>query len=273
MSKNFLSNLNHKFYSQENGAKTSVYFQKNSKKPLAVLIHGFGGNAFGMSFLSQEMSKNWRIVLVELPSHGKSSLQKIEKSADLRRWNAEIITKIEREFGEISLLVCHSFACASVSGEISRKIPTVFINPVFKTPESFQFFGELSAKSKFFAIFSNLPIFSPFKVFFLIKTWRAKSWKNVFANLFRSFSSAKQLAFQGKMTKIILENPLLAKSSKSVAMLVVGSHDAMSEKLTKQQKSDIFEKAEVFEMKTGHLLPMEFPEILAEKLEKFLPDK
>jgi hypothetical protein len=26
-------------------------------------------------------------------------------------------------------------------------------------------------------------------------------------------------------------------------------------------------------MKTGHLLPMEFPEILAEKLEKFLPDK
>ena len=46
MSKNFLSNLNHKFYSQENGAKTSVYFQKSSKKPLAVLIHGFGGNAF-----------------------------------------------------------------------------------------------------------------------------------------------------------------------------------------------------------------------------------
>ena len=75
------------------------------------------------------------------------------------------------------------------------------------------------------------------------------------------------------MTKIILENPLLAKSSKSVAMLVVGSHDAMSEKLTKQQKSDFFEKAEVFEMKTGHLLPMEFPEILAEKLEKFLLEK
>lgn len=273
MSKNFLSGLNHKFYSQENGAKTSVYFQKSSKKHLAVLIHGFGGNAFGMSFLSQEMSKNWRIVLIELPSHGKSSLQKIENSADFRSWNAEIIAKIEQEFGEISLLVCHSIACASVSGEISRKIPTVFINPVFKTPESFRFFSELSAKSKFFAIFSNLPILSPFKVFFLIKTWRAKSWKNVFANLFHSFSSTKQLAVQGRMTKILLESSLLTKSSKSVAMLVVGSRDAMSEKLTEKQKSDFFEKAEIFEIKTGHLLPMEFPEILAKKLEKFLPEK
>ena len=125
MSRFLFENLNHTFIHQENGAKTSVYFQENSKKPLAVLIHGFGGNAFGMSFLSQEMSKNWRIVLVELPSHGKSSLQKIENSADFRIWNAEIIARIEQEFGEISLLVCHSIGCASVSGEISRKIPTV----------------------------------------------------------------------------------------------------------------------------------------------------
>lgn len=276
MSRKFFKSLSHDFLVQKNGSKTSIYFEnlkgEKSKKPLAVLIHGFGGSAFGMSFLAREMSKNWRILIVEMPNHGKSSRLKIENSDDLKNWNLEIINQIEQKFGQISILVCHSISSNSVSLQISKKVPCVLTNPVFETPAKYVRGTKFSA-NPFFATFSNFPLWSPFKAAFLIKTWKIQSVKNVFENMIFSFLSPVQAFSQAKMAKIPFEKSFFNSNSHEIKMLVVGKKDTLSEPLSGMQKEEFFPKAELFEVETGHLAPIEIPKVLAKKFEQFLPKK
>ncbi len=264
MSKRYFTSLNHGFLTQKSGAKTSFFVEEKSPKPLAVLIHGFGGNAFGLTFLAEEMARDWRILILEMPNHGRSDFQPIETAADFKRWNDEIITQIEAEFGEISLIVCHSMSCFSVSEQISTKIPTALINPVFATSNGYNLAAELLFRSQIFAFISNFWLWSPIKATFLIRHWSKKSVRNVFLNIWFSQPSLKQILYQAKMSKIVLEKPLLNKQSQAVKFLIIGERDGMSHSLSDEWKNNFFPETTVVNLKTGHLLPLEIPKTTAE---------
>lgn len=268
MPRKFFKKLQHDYITQENGSQTSIYFDnKSPQKPLAILIHGFTGNAFGLSFLAKEMAEDFRIILVEMPNHGKSSLQKIENSQDLQNWNAEITSKLEQKFGRISLIIYHSMSCFSSNSKIASKMPTIFINPVFKTPQKYIRSIKISA-NPIVALISNLPPAPLIKALLLIKSWSFQSLKNVLKNTLFSLSTPSQIIFQTKMTKIPFEKPLLSDNSKHVKMIVVGTKDSLSSPLSDKDRNKFFSKAKIIEINTGHLSPIERPKEIANYLIK-----
>ncbi|MDO4872188.1 MAG: alpha/beta hydrolase [bacterium] len=267
MSKKYFESLHHDFLLLKNGSKISFYTEKSSKKPLAVLIHGFGGNAYGMNFLAQKMSKKWRVLLFEMPNHGKSDFSKIENTAVFQEITDQIIAKIEEKFGKISLVVCHSISCCAISENVSSRISSALITPVFATSPAYNFGAELLFRSKIFALISNFWLWSPIKATFLIRNWHKKSVRNVFENMLHSQPSFRQIIAQAKMSKIVLEKPLLRESSKNIKFLIIGGRDGMSEKLSENQREMFFPNAQIHTLKTGHLLPLEIPEKVAEILQ------
>ena len=119
------------------GNKISIYKNLEESKPIAVLFHGFGGNYFGLTPLGFELSKKYSIIICELPAHGKSSLNTFQNIDIFRIFYQKMISKLSN-FGGIHLIVGHSFSSYFVSDdEISKKIPTIIINPVFEPSDSF----------------------------------------------------------------------------------------------------------------------------------------
>ncbi|MDO4902373.1 MAG: alpha/beta hydrolase [bacterium] len=261
----FSTSLKHGFLTDKNGLKTSFYISKKDNKPLAVLIHGFGGNAYGMSFLGRELARDFRILLLEMPNHGKSDFLSIKKAEDLRNWNREIMEKIEQRFGAISLIVCHSMGCFSPSKDFSERIPTALINPVFQTPSKAILGVKINSISAIGAL-TNLPIFSPIKALFLIKIWRAQSVKNVFENMIFSFASPLKFARQAKMAQIPLSEPFFSGEYSAVSMIFHGSRDKLTLPLSKQNKAKYFPQTKIISLDTGHLAPIEIPEIIAREI-------
>lgn len=79
------------------------------------------------------------------------------------------------------LLLATLFSSYFISDdEISKKIPTIIINPVFEPSDSFLAGMKLLNKSRFLMIFSNLPVFSPFKAATLQKTWSLEAKIKIF---------------------------------------------------------------------------------------------
>lgn len=273
MSKRFFNSLKHSFVEQDNNLKTSIYYNEKSEKPIAILIHGFQGNAFGMSFLAEKMARHWQIILLELPSHGQSDVQAIETSQEFQNWNSEIISKIEDKFGKISLLVCHSMGCFSPSKEISKKIRTILINPIFEVSPLYSFFANMTYKVPLSVVISNLSVMMFIKALFLIRVWRTDSIKNVFNNTLLSINSPMKNFQQAKISKIPLEKSLLSYNSRAIEMLIIGNKDNLSKPLSEKDKEVFFPAAEIYQVPTGHLAPIEVPDILAKKFEDFLPNK
>ena len=129
-------NLQHKFI-QVGENQISIYKSIQENKPIAVLLHGFGGNYFGLTPLGFELTKEYSIIICDLPAHGKSSLNSFQDIHTYRKFYQNLIFKLKKN-GDVKLILAHSFSCYLVSDtKISKEIPTIIINPVFEPNNSF----------------------------------------------------------------------------------------------------------------------------------------
>ena len=78
---------------------TSVWQTEKSDLPLLVLLHGISGDYSGLVPLAQELAKDFRLVILELPGHGKSDPTPLPGAAELQRWFNETLELIEEEIG------------------------------------------------------------------------------------------------------------------------------------------------------------------------------
>ena len=256
-------NLKHIFINIDKN-KISTYQNIQKNKPTAVLFHGFGGNYFGLTPLGFELSKKYSIIICELPAHGKSSLETFEKIEDFQKFYTKLINKLNKH-NTIDLIVAHSFSCYFVSDpEISKKIPTVIINPVFSPSPSFLAGMKACSNSKTIMVLSNLPVFSPLKVALIQKKWSLEAIKNVFQNMFFCQHSPKRLLSQKKNISIAL-NANNFSDKNFVKIAFIGKNDSTVEPFCEKRFKEIFPKAiSKVVPKTGHLLPMENPKDIAE---------
>lgn len=243
--------------------KISIYKNLEKNKPIAVLFHGFGGNYFGLTPLGFELSKKYSIIICELPAHGKSSLNTFQNIDDFRIFYQKIISKLS-DFDKISLIVGHSFSSYFVSdNKISKKIPTIIINPVFEPSNSFFAGMKLSHKSNLLMLFSNLPIFSPFKAATLQKTWSLEANKNIYQNMFLCQNSIKKLLAQKKIIPIAL-NKNVFETENHIKMAIIGDKDRTVKYFDDIKFHQIFPKSDFYILKnSGHLSPMEKPQEIA----------
>ena len=260
--KTWRKNLNHNFIKIGKN-KISIYKNLEKNKQIAVLFHGFGGNYFGLTPLAFEISKKYSIIICELPAHGKSSLNTFQNIQDFQKFYQKLILKLE-EFGEIGLIAAHSFSSYFVSdAKISKKIPTIIINPVFEPSDSFLAGMKALHKSNFLMIFSNLPIFSPFKAATLQKTWSREANKNIYQNMFFCQNSFKKLLAQKTTIPIALDKKVF-KNKNYIKIAIIGEEDSTVKEFNKEKFQMLFPESDFYILKnSGHLSPMEKPQEIA----------
>ena len=255
--KTWRKNLNHNFIKIGKN-KISIYKNLEKNKQIAVLFHGFGGNYFGLTPLAFELSKKYSIIICELPAHGKSSLNTFQNIQDFQKFYQKLISKLE-ECGEIDLIVSHSFSSYFVSdAKISKKIPTVIINPV-------SFLAGMKAlhKSDFLMIFSNLSIFSPFKAAILQKTWSREANKNIYQNMFFCQNSFKKLLAQ-KITIPIALDKKVFENKNYIKIAIIGEEDSTVKEFNKEKFQMFFPESDFYILKnSGHISLMEKPQEIA----------
>ena len=204
--------LKHKYISVNN-ISISTYSKIEKNKPLAVFFHGFGGNYFGLTPLAYELSCKYSILIVELPSHGKSSIANLNHTILLNTFYISLIITIKKEFTD-------------------PKIPTVLICPVHTPSSSFLKGMLLSQKSSLFMVLSNIPILSPFKALFLQKRWSLQAFINIFENIFYCQNSIKQLLSQQNLIDIALKKDIFFNNY--VKLVINGKSDNTIDKNRKE---------------------------------------
>lgn len=256
-------NLEHQFI-QVNKNKISIYKNIQKNKPIAVLLHGFGGNYFGLTPLGFELAKEYSIIICDLPAHGKSSLNSFQNIYDYRKFYQTLIIELESD-NNIKLIVAHSFSCYLASDtKVSQQIPTVIINPVFEPNNSFLIGMKISQKSKFLMISSNFPLFSPFKALALQKTWSLEASKNIYQNMFACQNSARKLLAQKKTIPIALDSNVFRNTS-HIKMAIIGEKDSTVKPFCEAKFRKLFPNSDFRIIEnSGHLLPMEKPRQIAE---------
>lgn len=260
--------FSHDFFEGEDGLKTSFYISKDEEKPLAILVHGYGGNAYGMKFLAEELSREFRILILEMPNHGKSGALESDDLADYRAWAENIIAQASARFQTPAIIVTHSMSCYLFSHrKISCKIPVILLTPVFETAWLYNLFARATYNFRILAILQNLPIFAPFKGFAILRFFKFSAVKNMLDNLIHSaFISPQKIILQSKMAKIPLAKPLLSPESKNVFLVIEGAGDGMSRAISKESKEKFFTNSHFETLNGGHLLPIETPKIVADTI-------
>ena len=255
-------NLQHHFV-QINNIKISIYKNIQKNKPTAVLLHGFGGNYFGLTPLGYELSKKYSIIICDLPAHGKSSLHSFSSIDTYHSFYQDLISELKK-INEIGLVVAHSFGCYLASDpKISNQIPTILLNPVYDPSRSFLFGMKSSYNSSLLMILSNIPIFSPIKAVALQKTWSLEASKNIYQNIFACQNSIKKLLAQKKTIPIALSNNVF-KNKNNVKLAIIADNDTTVKPFQEKSFRTFFPSADfkIIE-KSGHLLPMEKPREIA----------
>lgn len=249
------------------GIKTAIYSIGDVDKPLILLVHGFGGDYFGLSFLAQELVADWRVVLVELPSHGASDLAQIKQKSELQTWYRELIESLEAKFGKISVIFGHSFGCYAVADtEIIRKIPTILANPVFKPTKFYLLMSKMSLKSKIVGVMQNLPPMTLIKALFLWKSRARGAWRNIRRNAVHTKFNYRQTLAQSQMLGIVFEKEIFRQSRGCYKLVIFGEFDDFNQETAAAELEDLFGKTQTVTLPGGHLVPIELPKQVAQAI-------
>ena len=76
---------------------TNVHFTSIGKGKAVVLIHGFLENSTMWNQISQELSKKYRIICIDLLGHGKTEMDDWDYNLELKE-NFEFMLKTVKDF-------------------------------------------------------------------------------------------------------------------------------------------------------------------------------
>lgn len=255
---------------QVKGVKTAIYSVGNdASKPLVLLVHGYSGNYFGLSFLTRELLGQWRVVLAELPSHGASEIVTMDQLTQIHAWYRQLVENVEAEFGEISLVVGHSYGCYVVAeSAISRRIPTVLMNPLFKPTEIYLKMAKLSINSRLMNLVQNFWLISPFKALVLWKHRSLPALKNVLQDSVHAQGGYKRGCAQGQMLNVIFEKELFRPEKSCFRLVILGELDDFNQEFEDWEVVESFGQAKIATLPGGHLMPIELPRSVAEVINR-----
>ena len=274
MQKNTFSRTLQIQFLQINGVKTAFYTNFSDSSfcenfPTLLLVHGINGSHFGLEFLAGNLAKDFNLILVDLPGHGKSDIGEFSKDpsiSNLRTWFSVVVEfsrKLARNtyFGIIS----HSFGCYAISPEISRKYPVIFICPVPTVPNFSRRIGKLLVKlftKKRIARSYNWTPLSALRGDMMLKNAsRENRLRQYFIAESDRKTSPKFREFQAILATSAFhgENFCLIEPR----MVIYGKYDFVPTEKTHSDFKTVFPNATIREIPSGHLPTTEQPELLA----------
>jgi abhydrolase domain-containing protein 6 len=102
------------------GVKT-VYLDHGSGKAI-LLIHGFCGNAWNWSAVFNELSKNYRVIVPDLPGYGKSGCPK-DVDKHMMLWYADFLAEFLDQLGVQKAVVVGNSMGGSVAAFMALRHP------------------------------------------------------------------------------------------------------------------------------------------------------
>lgn len=260
--------MQRKFIKHASGAKTAIYLHQivRPDAKIAVLVHGYGGNYFGMTWLAEALeASDWSTIIVEMPSHGCSSLQEITSREELEAWFEEVLRRLRQKYGHISAVIAHSFGCYAVSSATTcQALPVVLINPVYAPSASYFKMAKMSLDSSAMTLLQNLAVLSPLKGLYLLQVFNRKSLLHISQNVCHCQPTWSQKLRQRHMLKIILDGYDFSASEGKIHLIISGQFDNINRRLSQAKLRQLFGKTPIHELPSGHLLPFELPDQLAE---------
>lgn len=251
---------------RELGKTTSVWCTAKSDKPLVVMVHGIGGDHSGLIPLAVELADEYRIAIVDLPGHGKSSLARLPDAAALQQWFDGVLQKITQQLGKPSLIVAHSFGCSAVVGrKVLKKHQVILLTPVPTPSEMYGRYARIIMRSaSFWAHIYSWRFFIYLRGTALIKIHTRDAKRRVRWVGNASRPSYTQTVFQAGLVDMILDGKAYQDAGDGkVALVVCGISDTTAVERDALDMERVFGDTRTVFLRGGHLLPIESPDRVA----------
>lgn len=247
---------------ENNGQNTSVWLTDESDKPLVVMLHGISGDHSGLVPLAQELSRDYRIAIVELPGHGMSDPIPLPGAPELQRWFNETLVRIEEQIGEVAAICAHSFGCSAVlDKDVLDTKRVILLNPVPTPSYVYARYSQMIMNSAhFWAHIYNWQVFILMRSVVLAKLRTREALRRIRWVGWHSRPSYHQVVYQAGLVDMILDGSAYRHvGSGKVALVVCGMFDTTASQRDSFDMDAVFGGSKVIFFTGGHLLPIESP--------------
>lgn len=247
---------------KKDGRSSSVWLTAKNSKPLLVLIHGISGDYSGLVPLAQELSKDYRLAILELPGHGKSDPIPLPGAPELQRWFGETLELIEKEIGSVDGIVAHSFGCSAV---LDKKVlatkKVMLLNPVPTPSYVYARYSQMIMNSAhFWAHIYNWRMFILMRSVVLAKLRTREALRRIRWVGWHSRPSYHQVVYQAGLVDMILDGSAYRHvGSGKVSLVVCGMYDTTAHQRDSFDMDAVFAGSKTVFFTGGHLLPIEAP--------------
>lgn len=244
----------------------SLWCSEPSDKPLLLLVHGISGDHVGLVPLAAELSKTYRIVMLDLPGHGGSAQVAIPNAKILQAWFDQVIDLVEKQVGVVAAVCAHSFGCSAViSDKTLAKKKVILLNPVPTPSGAYATYSRMIMDSAhFWAHVYNWPPFILLRGMTLAKVRQRSALRRVRWVGLHSRPSFEQIVFQASLVDMILDGSAYEHATEGrVALVVCGMYDTTARQRDTLDMEAVFGTTKTVFLKGGHLVPIESPDRVA----------
>lgn len=253
-----------------NGIRTVYYLDESApSKPLALLVHGIGGDYHGLAMLGYELRRKYRIVLVDMPGHGASATPRWFGIGSLQSWFESLVVCLKKSELAPDVIIAHSFGCEAVTGILGRKqdIKIIMINPV---PTATRFYAEYSRfMQRVNFVWAALYNWYPLAVLRGI-TLLANRSRQALANVAwvsrTTHATSKQVQYQARLSHIVIANSGYQGIKAAPALVIAALGDTMAVERSSAELSSVLAGAQPYYLRGGHMLPIESPDVVAQTI-------
>ena len=263
-------NINDKIY---------YYWEKNSElENTSIFIHGLGGDHRGLIKLTKEIL-NQRVIILDLPGYGLSS--SLVGKHDLNSY-AEFIEDFRKIINLKKFnLIGHSFGCAislRYTEKFSNQIKIlILINPYTKNTNTIT--------SRMGLIYSDIAVLFPNKIahFMLCNkitvfltdalvmyTKDKQIRQKILDEDYLNYKRADIRALRDCLRELKNNQPNISSHYLFNIYIIASNHDSIVSNRTIELLAKNIKAKEVIYIESGHLLPLEQPELIYDTLQSLL---
>jgi pimeloyl-ACP methyl ester carboxylesterase len=239
------------------------------ERPTLLFIHGITGDNNGLVPLAREFEATHNLILIELPGHGDSTRWRLHAARDLQTWFQQALETVKTLIAPVDLIIAHSFGCSAVVKTNNTDI--VLLCPV-PTPSRLyrQYARIIQRLSPFWALFYSWKIFIWLRGTTLRKVNTRDARRRVRWVGWQAQASYTQVIYQARLVDIILDATAYETISRRIKLVICGLEDTTARERDTAELSRVFQTAPVEFLRGGHLLPIESPERVAQRIKRLI---
>ncbi|WP_185868428.1 alpha/beta fold hydrolase [Blattabacterium cuenoti] len=253
--------------------KKNFSLNHNKNVPVLIFLHGFMGSSFLWNGICQSLQKEYKIISIDLPGHGKS-IYKIKKEVISMEWMADVLKNIiEALFIKKAIFIGHSMG-GYISLAFAEKYPEILLGLCLlhstAKKDSFKKMKQRvqsirMVKSNYYSFINQIvPKWFNQKTIFFLK---------------KEISLTKKIAYSTNQHSVISflkgmiirnDREFLLKKKLFPKLYIFGIYDSILEEKEIDEETKNGYRTYVEKIYTGHMGHVEKPEVIKNILSSFI---